>query len=87
MNFDLTPDLKLLNDSVNKQLEQYRGPLPVGHAAFVLDGSAIADDIARNGYLEVVKEYGAELGIGLATLALASGIFLLLLRRRRQASA
>ena len=37
--------------------------------------------------LDFMKEYGAELGIGLATLALASGIFLLLLRRRRQASA
>jgi hypothetical protein len=37
--------------------------------------------------LDFMKKYGAELGIGLATLALASGIFLLLLRRRRQASA
>ena len=72
MNFDLTPDLKLLNDSVNKLLEQYRGPLPVGHAAFVLDGSAIADDIARNGYLEVVKEYGAEHGVLAGLLVIES---------------
>lgn len=74
MNFDLTPDLKLLNESVNKLLEQYRGPLPVGHASFVLDGSAIADDIARNGYLDVVKEYGAEHGVlaGLLVIEAAS---------------
>ena len=37
--------------------------------------------------LDFMKEYGAELGISLAAVALASGIFLLLLRRRRQASA
>lgn len=37
--------------------------------------------------LDFMKDYGAEIGIGLAVLALASGLFLVILRRRRQASA
>ena len=62
MDFELTPDLKLMQDSVAKLLEKYKGSLPVGHASYCLDGSAIAEDIARNGYLEVAKEYGADFG-------------------------
>lgn len=62
MDFELTPDLKLLQDSVAKLLEKYKGPLPVGHASYSLDGGAIAEDIARNGYLDVAKEYGIDFG-------------------------
>jgi len=37
--------------------------------------------------LDFTKDHGAEIGIGLAVLALASGMGLILLRRRRQATA
>lgn len=37
--------------------------------------------------LDLAKEHGAEIGIGLAVLAVASGGFLVMLRRRRRATA
>lgn len=37
--------------------------------------------------LDFMKDHGAEIGVGLAVLALASGLGLILLRRRKQATA
>jgi membrane protein YqaA with SNARE-associated domain len=37
--------------------------------------------------LDFMQDYGAEIGIGLAVLALVSGVGLIMLRRRRQATA
>lgn len=63
MDLELSPDHKLLQESVVRLLEQYGGPLPAGQVGYYQDGAIVADTLARNGYMDVVGEDGANLGL------------------------
>ena len=63
MDLELSPDHKLLQESVVRLLEQYRGPLPAGQVGYFQDGAVVADTLAHNGYMDVVAEEGANLGV------------------------